>query len=325
MNRAVRARIMDPSLALSQALFVGGFRYPSTDDASAVDDELVTLGQRKNQLLRRLRERARRSSSSSNPMKSAAAKNKVPSLKQQQQQQQPPMVSLSMREDSMHFPDPLMSAQRHQQQVATLLPPPQASAMTNNQPGCLLPVSGQASLINDKVFEASLFGALVDSSLSGTVRTSNYPFQDNRSTASMAPVSAATDSSTIASTSTTLSSTSTSACTTNSTTTSTNGDEVPQREDMALQFFEAAVQDLYKECMRYAGYPADQIEDNSPSCRRFAFLAWQQECFRLQQIMSRDDISPSDPNFSMTDSMYPEANNNEGIFKWGNGNCRGGS
>jgi hypothetical protein len=55
MHQAVAARIDNPNLTLFQALQVGGFEYPTDDDAACVDSENVTLGQRKNQLSRRIR------------------------------------------------------------------------------------------------------------------------------------------------------------------------------------------------------------------------------------------------------------------------------
>jgi hypothetical protein len=55
MHRAVAARMRDPNMTLFDALRVGGFEYPADDDAGCVDSENVTLGQRKNQLSRRLR------------------------------------------------------------------------------------------------------------------------------------------------------------------------------------------------------------------------------------------------------------------------------
>jgi hypothetical protein len=56
MHRAVSARLENPDLSLYEALRIGGFDYPANnDDASQVDSENVTLGQRKNQLSRRLR------------------------------------------------------------------------------------------------------------------------------------------------------------------------------------------------------------------------------------------------------------------------------
>jgi hypothetical protein len=51
----VAARLANPALSLFEALRLGGFDYPTNDDASVVDSEKVTLGQRKNQLSRRLR------------------------------------------------------------------------------------------------------------------------------------------------------------------------------------------------------------------------------------------------------------------------------
>lgn len=55
MNRAVEAKLKDPSCSLSHAIRVGGFHYPGNGNANSVDGENVTLGQRKNQLNRRLR------------------------------------------------------------------------------------------------------------------------------------------------------------------------------------------------------------------------------------------------------------------------------
>lgn len=55
MHRAVAARLSNPELSLFDALHIGGFNYPTNDDSSMTDSEKVTLGQRKNQLSRRLR------------------------------------------------------------------------------------------------------------------------------------------------------------------------------------------------------------------------------------------------------------------------------
>jgi hypothetical protein len=55
MHRAVGARLADPKISLFEALRIGGFDYLNDDDANAMDSEQITLGQRKNQLSRRLR------------------------------------------------------------------------------------------------------------------------------------------------------------------------------------------------------------------------------------------------------------------------------
>jgi hypothetical protein len=55
MHRSVAARLANPDITLFEAIRMGGFDYPTNDDASVVDMEKVTLGQRKNQLSRRLR------------------------------------------------------------------------------------------------------------------------------------------------------------------------------------------------------------------------------------------------------------------------------
>ena len=55
MHSAVAARMKNPNLSLYEALCVGGFEYSENDDKSVLDFKQVTLGQRKNQLSRRLR------------------------------------------------------------------------------------------------------------------------------------------------------------------------------------------------------------------------------------------------------------------------------
>ena len=54
MNQAVKYRLENPDLSVFQCLCLGGFNYLS-DDADRVDEENVTLAQRKNQLSRRMR------------------------------------------------------------------------------------------------------------------------------------------------------------------------------------------------------------------------------------------------------------------------------
>ena len=70
MHRAVGARIADPTISLFDALRAGGFNYPldaktkSSGMYNVVDDDGVQLGQRKNQLSRRLRQLSRKSDKS---------------------------------------------------------------------------------------------------------------------------------------------------------------------------------------------------------------------------------------------------------------------
>jgi hypothetical protein len=55
MHKAVAARLREPGLTLYQALIIGGFNYQSDNEPTSVDEENVTLVQRKNQLSRRIR------------------------------------------------------------------------------------------------------------------------------------------------------------------------------------------------------------------------------------------------------------------------------
>ena len=57
MHRSVAARLVDPDMSLLDALRQGGFNFPAEGghDITLHDADGVTLGQRKNQLSRRLR------------------------------------------------------------------------------------------------------------------------------------------------------------------------------------------------------------------------------------------------------------------------------
>lgn len=53
--QAVNARLANPNMSLFDALVAGGFQYSAEEDSNVLDPEGVSLGQRKNQLSRRLR------------------------------------------------------------------------------------------------------------------------------------------------------------------------------------------------------------------------------------------------------------------------------
>ena len=72
MNRALEARLQNPSLSLYACLRMGGFEFPR-DEANSVDSDNVTLAQRKNQLNRRLRSYRKRLSQAKAARGSAAS------------------------------------------------------------------------------------------------------------------------------------------------------------------------------------------------------------------------------------------------------------
>eukprot|EP00531_Pseudo-nitzschia_arenysensis_P020823 CAMPEP_0116147434 /NCGR_PEP_ID=MMETSP0329-20121206/17752_1 /TAXON_ID=697910 /ORGANISM="Pseudo-nitzschia arenysensis, Strain B593" /LENGTH=576 /DNA_ID=CAMNT_0003643361 /DNA_START=193 /DNA_END=1920 /DNA_ORIENTATION=- len=74
MHKAVAARLANPSLSLYEALCIGGFDYCENDDKSVTDEKKVTLGQRKNQLSRRLR-LARKQGAEDNKVSGAQSPN----------------------------------------------------------------------------------------------------------------------------------------------------------------------------------------------------------------------------------------------------------
>ena len=55
MHRAVSVRLSNPNASLFDALKIGGFEYENDIDSNLLDSEQITLGQRKNQLSRRVR------------------------------------------------------------------------------------------------------------------------------------------------------------------------------------------------------------------------------------------------------------------------------
>ena len=76
MHKAVAARLANPSLSLYEALCIGGFDYSENDDKSVTDERKVTLGQRKNQLSRRLR-LARKQGADENKASTESLNNKT--------------------------------------------------------------------------------------------------------------------------------------------------------------------------------------------------------------------------------------------------------
>ena len=68
------------------------------------------------------------------------------------------------------------------------------------------------------------------------------------------------------------------------------------REEQGLRAFQEGLQKLYKETMLKSGYSTEETQPSSQSYRRFAFLAWQQECMRLQMVLG-EEPSP-DAQFS---------------------------
>ncbi len=79
MHKAVAARLANPSLSLYEALCIGGFDYSENDDKSVTDEKKVTLGQRKNQLSRRLR-LARKQGAEENKVSGAQSPNSTTTL-----------------------------------------------------------------------------------------------------------------------------------------------------------------------------------------------------------------------------------------------------
>lgn len=70
MNRAVQLKLEDPMLPLADCLRKGGFHYPPQASGLTLDDEGVSLGQRKNQLNRRVR-RATKEATPASPKRKA--------------------------------------------------------------------------------------------------------------------------------------------------------------------------------------------------------------------------------------------------------------
>ena len=315
MNRAVAARLKDPNLSLYGALFIGGFNFPSSDEASTLDDENVTLGQRKNQLLRRLREYNRKPRTRAKTQKRNGHK--------EVSVDRDALVHLSRRNS-------LLGGWNNAQGLSTgnsafvplgtgkpklceCLPEtsPEAHDTTPIIAASYIPSKTRYGLTALGVpprgsMERTRADFATKQSEKGMANPGGYFSQASKSGSAAGPPSAFPrpgiplndddadlfDAACLSSDSTCGISPNTAVARQSSpSSVDTTPNPMDFRERKGLQLFQEGLQAIYQRSMMKAGYSREETHPSSHCYRRFAFLAWQQECLRLQLIMGAEECS----------------------------------
>jgi hypothetical protein len=307
MGRAVNAKLKDPQISLSDALRVGGFNYSETATASVVDDENVTLGQRKNQLSRRLRK-----------------------ARQQlllQQQRQPPISTSSpvgytasavMVATGDRYADVPASAWLHQHEGNQT---PHAQITTNGFAVLHDGASNQHSAANDSRLTQLQTPHIMEQhySLESNASIMYYQLVSQQSPTQPPPppapqaslqthpepmdrchlVPQAWESFSLTDQSMTLvDATPRTSVPRDPTGQPTEHPGTPSasvedfRLQMALQILHEQTKGLYCQAMLSAGYSWEEVQDSSPTYQQFALIVCEKERKRLQQLLS-DDTEPN--------------------------------
>lgn len=322
MHCAVAARLKNPKLSLFDALQAGGFHYPTDDDAGLIDNEQVTLGQRKNQLSRRLR-------LARNKGMIAAAQQRQPS-----QRQEPPAVAAAAAAAGMNNvhnagPHPHLN-HNPGPNPAAVSPPPNASGMGSNSSSSTAPADQlqRRRLAAEQLHSNYYFGPpanrdgiynfhppppngqnnaqrfvrppvecpLVGASAhhpAGAAAATAVAWND-RATTTMTKLYSTAHSMglTLDQLATTLNNSSNLhqlfAADGNNNGDGTKGIDgrAKRREILALNLYQNESRALYQKCMLMAGYPAEECTEGSIQQVRFVTAAYQVEGKRLQEYLS---------------------------------------
>ena len=322
MHRAVAARLENPNLSLFDALKEGGFEYPNNDidDGTMVDAENVTLGQRKNQLSRRLRLARKQGKDGSSTAKSQNGK----SSKRRSSLEVDVLDDDGLDDDSgtnMNADEEDEATKR--QKTARYHP--------DFNPN-MIPSSARHSF--GDAASATNIDAYADRLLGGPPPSypaaSSYPPSTNR-TGMVGPYTAAqlnTSSSTlpipgmyVAPTTTTsqqrgpssvaiasLSNTATTlglsleqlamSLSTNQsslmqllTSSQDSQEALEKKKEMATALYLAESKALYTRCLVLSGVSPEQCGERSPLMLEFAANAWRQEGARLQQLLGHQPLA----------------------------------
>jgi hypothetical protein len=288
--------MLNPELSLFEALRIGGFDYPTNDEATIVDTEKVTLGQRKNQLSRRLR-LARKQNSEKNdgdvhsisPSDSASRTNNFGALALQMKNQGPFLAGL-LDDDYINVQNP---PKRHRiakfhPDYAPLFVPHNSSApsttsnhsaqpsmfSTDNSstfmnhpyslpPTCLYNQAAQTQQIQQPRASAVAISSLTGSaqSLGMTLEQLAMNLSSNPSKLSKIVLGSKDDGA------------------------------PPKLEELALHLYSTECRALYSKCMLMAGVDPKLCNEKSYPHLEFAMKAWQAEGRRLQEVVRNTQAS----------------------------------
>ncbi|GAX16748.1 hypothetical protein FisN_21Hh194 [Fistulifera solaris] len=286
MHRAVAARLANPNLSLFQALKEGGFDYADDEDGSCLDGDNVKLGQRKNQLSRRVRLARKHdlnaSGDSSNRKKARKGDVDESDYLNQQALLEEEMKNMDDMQESnartiraKFHPDyhPLVLQPHLRASAAT------ASSFFNTTPQSTFasaPMfsfgSGGSATGASGVAVASL--TRTASSIGMTLEQLALVLQNPQILAQL--VQSATDA---------TASTSMPTASPARASSSTPAWQLTSIKDIALAIFRSKCRPLYEASMLQAGFPVEDTKEQSRNYLQFAWEAWQDEGKRLQQMI----------------------------------------
>lgn len=344
MHKAVTARLDDPNLTLYEALKIGGFDYPTNDDASLIDSEKVTLGQRKNQLSRRLRLARKQdtdslggSTANGNFYRNDAYRNDTYSVDTNGERKGPHSTlgarALQMKRDydltldegglaaanAANSISELMDEQakrpriaKHHPDFAPLIVPPTSSRGSSSFDPAAMNVTSPS-------FGSRLVSSVGVSGIgSGPYFNPHYASaysgqQQQHPRASAVAVSSLTSSAqavglTLEQLALALSSNATNLAKLVAETKS--GESMHKQQELAMNLFATESKALYTKCMIMSGIDMSLAQPGTPTFMAFALKAWQAEGKRLQDMMSSAERESAN-----MDASELFAADNAGAFK----------
>jgi hypothetical protein len=309
MHRAVLARLADPNLSLFESLKLGGFGYSEDDDAKCIDHENVTLGQRKNQLSRRLRKAKNNPNASIDPIKKVEeqVKKKFTTKKRPAED----LLEQELRNTSRPEPDtdahdetdnPRLLAKFHPD-FYPMLVPPQATARLQ-QPQGRATDTAVANSYGGGNYSQYLMQQQHQQHDSTRMYAPSAPPIPQRATSGLdsaisghttfgsthSGVAVAALANTANSVGMTLEQLALALSTSSNLVqilTKDNSHDSRKQQELACNLYQNDVRSLRQRSMLLAGYSMDQTLEESQAHVEISMLAWQLEGRRLQDLFAR--------------------------------------
>ncbi|KAL3922063.1 MAG: hypothetical protein SGILL_002408, partial [Bacillariaceae sp.] len=287
------------------------FEYPANDDSSQIDSEKVTLGQRKNQLSRRLRlakkQQNEDTGDGNSPQTQSARADSATNHQQAKKQrssfgaralQMKRDADLTLDESDFVAVDSGNMAEQNKRpriaknhpDFAPLIVPPASFRGAGN-----FDQTSYGNSSNVSVGSAAYAAANSMMNPMGSSSLSSEPFFDQQFTQPQPPRASAVAVSSLTSTAQAVGLTlEQMALALSSNTTSLakliaetkSGESLAKQEDLALKLYETESKALYTKCMLMSGINASLAQPGTPMYAAFAIKAWQGEGKRLQAMMN---------------------------------------
>lgn len=330
MHKAVAARLAQPNLSLIEALRIGGFDYPedANDDHYVLENDTVSLGQRKNQLSRR----CRLAKLQANGTPTTKTKQRRPSTAQQtdnaeqimsMNRSQEPRTRGQKRAVELSEDDAMGEGEDAQldgrQRMAKFHP--------QYHPIIVPPAHVPIGVIANQASQESTLASRSAASTAGWPAPGSFATQKERSQSLVeslnnhskplpSGVAVASLNATAASVGLTLEQLAVSlSSTTNLAKVLADQSNPDIKQQLALNLFRAECGTLYQRCMLLAGYDVEDTRTTSLAYKEFAYKAWSAEGKRLELQVGRMD-GASSPNVhlqsqdTVSDKIHPAMNLN---------------